>query len=92
MKEKVCSSCGYVGKPVPQSASSFLVDGLVWMVVGSLTIMSGLLPLLLVPLAWTLFHIMKFNSVTCPKCENLDMVSKRSRKGRRVLHTHPHQA
>lgn len=91
MKEKVCSSCGYVGKPVPQCAGSFLVDGLLWMVVGSLTLMSGLLPLLLIPLGWTVFHVVKFNSVKCPKCENLDMVSKRSRKGRSVL-THSHQA
>ena len=82
MKEKICSSCGYEGKPVAQSKMSFIVDLVIWMVTFNLVAMSGILPLFLIPVSWTVYHIVRFNSVQCPKCERLDMVSKRSHKGK----------
>ncbi|MCI0505453.1 MAG: hypothetical protein L0Z73_05020 [Gammaproteobacteria bacterium] len=88
MKMKVCSSCGYMGEPVKQCFESFLVDLFIWLIVGSVTLMSGLLPLLVIPAAWTLYHIVRFKT-KCPECGNLDMVSLNSAKGKDAMaHTH----
>lgn len=85
MKSRVCTSCGFVGQAVPQDKDSFLLDGLFWLAFGSFTLMSGLLPLMLIPLAWTLYHLAKFNTTQCPECSSLDMVDVNSRKGRKTL-------
>lgn len=82
MKTKICHNCGYVGKPTSQGAGSFFVDAMLWLVFASMTMLSAFLPLMLVPLGWTIYHIAVYNSVTCPECENFDMVSLDSRKGR----------
>lgn len=74
MKDKVCKSCGYVGKPTTQGIDSFLVDLLLWLTFTSVAMMFAIFPLLLIPLAWTIYHIATYWSITCPKCENLDMV------------------
>ncbi|KPJ93374.1 MAG: hypothetical protein AMJ55_08105 [Gammaproteobacteria bacterium SG8_15] len=88
MKMKVCSSCGYKGEAVNQCFESFLVDLFVWLIVGSVALMTGLLPLLAIPAAWTVYHIVRFKT-KCPECGNLDMVSVNSSKGKNVLaHTH----
>ena len=86
MKERVCGYCGYIGKPTTQGMSSFLVDLLIWMIFGSMTALLGLLPLLLFPLSWTIYHIAKYKTTTCPKCENLEMVSMDSKRGQEILH------
>lgn len=85
MKQRVCTNCGHVGEPISQCATSFFVDALIWLVVASITLFTGLLPLLLLPLGWTIFHIAKYRTVKCPKCENLDMVSMTSNKGKQAL-------
>ena len=85
MKDRVCTSCGYVGKPTTQGPGSFFVDAFIWLVVGSVVLMSGILPLLIIPIGWTIYHIIKYATTTCPKCENLDMVSLNSKKGKAVL-------
>ena len=82
MKDRICTSCGYGGKPIRQCYESFLVDLMLWLVVGALALMTGLLPLLLLPLGWTVYHLARFGNSKCPRCENLDMVSLDSRKGR----------
>ena len=88
MKMKVCSSCGYMGEPVNQCLESFLLDLFVWLIVGSITLMTGLLPLLIIPATWTVYHVFRFKS-KCPECENLDMVSIKSEKGKETLaYTH----
>ena len=88
MKMKVCSSCGYMGEAVNQCFESFLVDLFVWLIVGSVALMTGLLPLLVIPAAWTIYHIVRFKT-KCPECGNLDMVSVNSSKGKNVMaHTH----
>ena len=86
MKKRVCTNCGYVGEPVSQCATSFFVDAFIWLTVASVTVFTGFLPLLLLPLGWTIFHIVKYRTVKCPKCENLDMVSMESTKGKEALH------
>jgi len=91
MKLKICTCCGFVGKPIPQEKSSFVVDGFIWVIMLNLAGMSQQLYLLLFPLAWTIYHIVKFNSVTCPQCKNLDMVSVSSNQGLTYMakHTDP---
>lgn len=85
MKSRVCTNCGYHGHAVPQAKESFLVDAMIWATLGSAGLMTGLLPLLVIPMAWTVYHIAKFNTTQCPKCENLDMVSVNSRKGKPII-------
>ena len=85
MADRVCKSCGYVGKAEHQSWGTFFVDAFIWLVFGSLTLFSGLLFVLLIPLAWTIYHLALFSNTQCPKCKSLDMVSKGSRKGKAVL-------
>jgi ribosomal protein S27AE len=86
MKDRVCGYCGYIGQPTTQGMGSFLVDALIWMIFGSFTAILGLLPLLLVPLGWTIYHIAKYKTVTCPKCGNLEMVSMDNKRGKEILH------
>jgi predicted RNA-binding Zn-ribbon protein involved in translation (DUF1610 family) len=85
MKDRVCTSCGHVGKPTKQCLESFLVDAFAWGLAGSFALGTGLMPVLAIPAAWTLYHLMKFNTTKCPSCGNLDMVSMDSRKGQKVL-------
>ena len=93
MSERVCKSCGYVGKAEHQSWGTFFVDAFAWLMFGSLTLFSGLLFILLIPLAWTIFHLALFPNTQCPKCKSLDMVSKNSSKGKAVLkHAHGYPA
>jgi hypothetical protein len=84
MKDRICASCGHVGKPVPQCLGSFLLDVLVWGTVGAAALATAILPLLLVPLAWTIYHVARFNTTKCPACGDLEMVALDSRRGRAV--------
>jgi len=85
MTERVCKSCGYVGEAEHQSWDTFFVDAFFWLMFGSLTLFSGLLFVLLIPLAWTIYHLALFSNTQCPKCKSLDMVNKHSHKGKAVL-------
>ena len=69
MKSRVCTNCGFVGEPIGQGASSFLVDIFIWLLVGGGAAVTGLLPLLVIPV----------------ECECLDMVSMQSAKGKAAL-------
>ena len=84
-QDKVCTSCGHQGKPIPQAISSFMVDAAIWFYIIFLVSMSQLIPLLVIPIAWTIYHIVRFNSVKCPVCLNLDMVSQKSRRGKAIM-------
>lgn len=85
MKDRVCTSCSFVGKPTKQCLESFLVDVFIWGTFGSIALITGLLPLLFFPVAWTIYHLIKFNSSKCPSCGDLEMVHMKSRKGRNAL-------
>ena len=61
------------------------MDGLIWLCFVSFAILSSFIPLVIIPIAWTLYHIAVYNKTTCPKCGRLDMVSLTSRKGREAL-------
>ena len=84
MKTKICTTCGYVGKPTTQGIGSFFVDALIWMVIASFTLFTAFLPLMLIPIGWTIFHLITYKTITCPKCENYDMVGLNSKKGKQA--------
>lgn len=84
MKNKICNHCGYIGEPTTQGAGSFFVDAMLWLVFASFTLFSAFLPFMLIPLGWTIFHIITYKSITCPKCENFEMVSLDSKKGKQA--------
>lgn len=86
MQEKICTECGFEGKPIAQCKMSFIVDVALWVTIVNLVFFTGFLPLLLISAAWTTYHVIKFNSVKCPECESLSMVSKNSRAGKRAKH------
>jgi hypothetical protein len=85
MTTKICQHCGHIGEPTTQGVGSFFVDAMIWMVCTSLTLFSAFLPIMLIPLAWTIFHLITYKSITCPKCENFDMVKIDSRKGKAAM-------
>ena len=85
MKNRVCTSCSFVGKPIKQCLGSFVVDAFIWGSIGSIALVTGLIPVLLIPVAWTLYHLAKFGNTKCPECGDLEMVSVESRKGRETL-------
>jgi hypothetical protein len=85
MTTKICQHCGHIGEPTTQGAGSFFVDVMIWMVFISFTLFSAFLPFLLIPLAWTIYHIITYKSITCPKCEDFEMVRLNSRKGKAAM-------
>lgn len=85
MKDRICTSCYYVGKPIAQGRESFFMDALIWLCFISFALLSSFIPIIIVPIAWTLYHIAVYNKTTCPKCGKLDMVGLSSRKGREAL-------
>ncbi len=85
MKDRICTYCYHVGQPTTQGVGSFAVDGLIWMMFFSLAMMSSLFPLMIIPVAWTAYHIAIYRKSTCPKCGRINMVSLTSRKGKRAL-------
>ena len=90
MKNKICTECGHIGKPIPQAKSSFAVDLVIWLYFVFLVAMSQILPLLIIPATWTIYHLLRFNNVKCPECESLEMVSLHSHAGKEML-DNPHQ-
>jgi len=82
MKDRVCASCGHVGQPIRQCWGSFLVDALLWGCGFSTALMTGIFSLLFIPLAWSIYHILRFNTTKCPQCGDLEMVALDSRKAR----------
>lgn len=85
MKDRICTSCYYVGQPTTQGIGSFAVDIFMWLMFFSLSMFSSIFPLMLIPLAWTVYHVAIYRKSTCPKCSRINMVSLTSAKGRRAL-------
>ncbi len=85
MKNRVCTSCYYVGTPTTQGVESFFMDALIWLCFGSFALLTTFIPIMIVPVAWTTYHLLVYKKTTCPKCGRLDMVSLTSRKGREAI-------
>ena len=88
MKTKVCKECGYVGHPIHDEVSSFVVDVFIWLTCFAATAITGILPLILIAPIFSFLHIMTFRTKKCPKCGNLDMVGLHSHQGRLILQPH----
>jgi hypothetical protein len=73
MKEKVCESCGYVGKPAHDEYSSLILDALAWMISFVLASITGIIPLVVLGPMFSVWHFVTFRSHRCPKCGNWDM-------------------
>lgn len=80
MKDKLCTYCGYVGKPTTQGVGSFAVDGVIWLIGLGLSVFSSIFAIMLIPVAWTVYHVVLYRTTTCPKCGNIAMVSQTSHK------------
>ena len=80
MKDKICTSCGYVGKPTSQGVGSFAVDGVIWIIGISLSVFSSIFAIMLIPVAWTVYHVVLYKTTTCPKCGDIAMVGLKSKK------------
>ncbi|MFC1749802.1 hypothetical protein ACFL2V_13460 [Pseudomonadota bacterium] len=85
MKDRICTSCYYIGQPTTQGIGSFAVDAMMWMIFFSMSMFSSIFPLMIIPVAWTAYHIAIYRKSTCPKCSRINMVSMTSSKGRRAL-------
>ena len=82
---KVCTDCGHMGEPVAQGLSSFGVDAFVWMFFTGVFLVTFLLPVMLIPAAWTIYHLFTYFSVTCKACGNFSMVALDSSDGAKSM-------
>lgn len=85
MKDRICTSCYHVGKPTTQGMESFFMDALIWLSFISFALLTTFVPIMIIPVLWTTYHIAVYRKTTCPKCGRLNMVSLTSRKGREAL-------
>lgn len=88
MKNRVCTHCGFVGKPGSEDGMSYFVDFFVWLMVFSIAMITGIFPLVVLAPVFSLFHFFRFHRARCPKCENLNMVSVSGKVGRALLRPH----
>jgi hypothetical protein len=89
MKDKLCTYCGYVGKPTTQGIGSFAVDGAIWLIFLGLSIFSSIFALMVVPLAWSIYHFIVYKTTTCPECGNITMVGLNSHKAKEYRERKP---
>ncbi|MDH5259765.1 MAG: hypothetical protein OEX07_17255 [Gammaproteobacteria bacterium] len=73
MKNKICSDCGYIGKPDHDEYTSIILDVFAWS--GSLIIatITGIIFFALIGPLFTIWHISTFRSHRCPHCGNWEM-------------------
>ena len=88
MKTKVCKSCGYVGSPIHDEYSSFVLDLFAWVLWFAIGAICAIFPLMLIGPLFTLFHLSVFRTKKCPKCGNLDMVNIQSHTGQHIMNPH----
>lgn len=73
MKNKVCSSCGYIGHPVHDEYSSLILDASVWVVSFVFAVITGIIYLVVLGPIFSVWHLVTFRSHRCPKCGNWEM-------------------
>jgi len=87
---KVCTNCGYEGKPIRQKSGAF---GILFFVLACTTAWSLASQLfwitLPISLVSTVLFVYWFFTTKCPECRNVSMVSKTSREGKDYL-KNPH--
>lgn len=83
MSDRICTNCGYTGQPSPQGIGSFTVDVIVWLVCWGLAVFSDIFALMLIAVAWSLYHVALYKIATCPSCGDMVMVALDSEKAER---------
>ena len=73
MKDKECSSCGYIGHPEHDEYASLVIDVGMWIIGFVIAGITGIIYLVVLGPLVTLWHIATFRSHRCPKCGNWDM-------------------
>lgn len=80
MKKRLCTSCGHVGEPVSQGVGSFTVDAIIWLGCLGLSIFSSFFQIMLIAVAWSVYHLALYKTTTCPSCGDIAMVKLDSKK------------
>jgi len=80
MKHRLCTSCGHVGEPISQGAGSFTVDAVIWLICLALSVFSSVFLIMLIAVAWTIYHLALYKTTTCPACGDIAMVTPDSKK------------
>ncbi len=87
---KICTNCGYEGKPIRQKAGAFAVLFLALAVIIEWSLVSSLFWITIpIALVATVYFVYRFFTTECPKCKNTSMVYKGSHAGKEYL-KHPH--
>ncbi|HFE37412.1 MAG TPA: hypothetical protein ENK06_03195 [Gammaproteobacteria bacterium] len=87
---KICTNCGYEGKPIRQKAGAFGVMFFVLIFVMTWSFASQLFWITLpLALASIVLFVYWFFTTKCPKCKNISMVRKNSHAGQEYL-KNPH--
>ena len=86
MKAKICDSCGYVGKPIPDEYGSLLLDGFAWTASFVIAAITGIIYLVVLGPIFSIWHMFTFRSHRCPKCGNWEM--HRLHEDEEHLHLH----
>ena len=73
MNVKECGHCGYIGKPVHDEYSSLVIDAFIWGAFFVVTVITGILPLIFIGPLFTVWHLITFRALRCPKCGHWDM-------------------
>jgi len=85
MRDKECSSCGYIGRPAHDEYMSLVIDVGMWVIGFVIAVITGIIYFVVLGPLVTLWHIATFRSHRCPRCGNWDMHRVRGHK-----HTHAH--
>jgi len=73
MRNKECSSCGYVGHPVHDEYGSLSIDVMAWLMAFALAGITGIIYLAVLGPLVSVWHLVTFRSHRCPKCGNWEM-------------------
>ncbi len=73
MKNKECSSCGFIGHPVHDEYASLVLDVGIWTVSFVIAAITGIIYLAVLGPVFTVWHVVTFRSHRCPKCGNWEM-------------------
>ncbi len=88
--KKICTNCGYEGKPVRQKSGAFAILFFTLLIIGTWSLVSQLFWIAL-PIAAisTILFVYWFFTTKCPKCKNVSIVSEHSPAAKKYKE-HPH--
>lgn len=86
MTDKICSDCGFIGRPVHDEYSSLILDVAIWSGSFIIAAITGIIYLIAIGPAFSIWHMFSFRSHRCPKCGNWEMHRINNRTS---THLHP---